>query len=420
MAVFPSSKIDAALTVVALLSWVEASRADPLRLRGDALVEARSPVGLLVLHGEDRLKPWLDVETVTWLGSGGLHGGGYGEPLVATGDVLTLSVRARDRASGSELRAGRMVVSMGAVRPVQIDGARGLARLFGGTTVEAFGGVPVVRRFDYAAFDWTAGGRIGEAVGDTVAVGGSYALRHRGMRGDHPGGRDEEAGADIAITPAPWLTAAGRASFDLVTPGPVDALASISAQKRDVRTEIFTTHRSPGRLLPSTSLFSVLGDFPATSAGGTLRWRAFPRLELVSTGSLQVQGEEVGGQATSRATLSLDDAWTSSIGAEVRRVDFNGARWTGAKTVLDVPLGGGLRAASELEMVCPDHPRGRGAVWPWALSSLAWRSLHGWEIAMAMEGSSSPESKTALNALARLSHSLEGAPQQQRQGRGTQ
>src|SRR5262249_12196105 len=134
------SKIDAALSLVLLLfvlCCVGHAHADPLRLRGDALVETRSPVGLLVLRGEDRLRPWLDVETVTWLGGGTLHHhdvssyGGGGEPLTPTGDVLTLSVRARDIASGSEIRAGRMVVSMGAVRPVQIDGARALGRVFG-------------------------------------------------------------------------------------------------------------------------------------------------------------------------------------------------------------------------------------------------------------------------------------------------
>ena len=120
--------------------------AEPLRLRGDAYAETASPVGLVVLHGEDRIHPGVDAETVTWLG--------FTDSPSPAGDVLTLSVRFRDLRSGSELRAGRMIVSMGAVRPLQIDGARALGRVFGGTTVEAFGGFPVARRFDYATFDW--------------------------------------------------------------------------------------------------------------------------------------------------------------------------------------------------------------------------------------------------------------------------
>lgn len=349
------------------------------------------------MRGEDRARPWLDVETVTWLGATGGN-----EAFGPTGDVLTLSVRARDQATGSELRVGRMVVSMGAVRPTHIDGARGLVRLFGGTTLETFGGFPAVRRFDYDTFDWATGGRLGQAVGDVASFGASYALRRSG------GHRaNEEIGADLALTPLPSLTAAARASFDLVTSGPTDALVSIGAQRGDVRAEIFSTHRSPGRLLPRTSLFSVLGDFAATSTGGTLRYKAAPRLELVGTGSVQVQGSDVGGQGVGRATLALDDEWRGSIGVEARRVDFHGTRWVGARVALTVPLRGALALGTELELVRPDDPRGRGALWPWALVALGWRSPSGWELATAVEGSSGPTARESLHALFRVSYAFD-------------
>ena len=408
---FYRSKLGAALvfvgTAVVLLETGNANAQEPLRLRGDALAQTRSPVGLLVLRGEDRLRPWLDVETVTWLGvMGPAQAGTQGLPgeVAPTGDVLTLSVRARDAATGSELRTGPKILTMGAVRPVHLDGVRGLARVFGNTTVEAFGGVPVVRRFDYDTFDWTAGGRIGQGIGDVAAFGGSYAVRRRGGQRD-----DEEVGADFAFTPSPWLTAAGRAAFDIIARGPTDALLSVSAQKKDLRGELFTTHRSPGRLLPRTSLFSVLGDFAATSTGATARWRAFPRLELVATGSVQVQNSEVGGQGIGRATLALDDDWAGSVGLEVRRVDFNGARWVGARAIASVPLSPAFRVASEIELVRPDDPRGRGALWPWALGAVAWSSPSGWEIATGVEGSAGPENRQALHALARVTYAM-GVP----------
>jgi hypothetical protein len=408
-------KIDAALVLLLAMTCPTAARAEPLRLRGDALVETRSPVGLVILRGEDRLRPWLDVESVTWLGATG-----GAEPFHATGDVLTLSVRARDVASGSEIRTGRMIVSMGAVRPVHVDGVRALGRAFGGTTVEAFGGVPVVRLDQRALsdqgslsaarpFDWTAGGRIGQAASDVAAIGGSYAIRRHGAQPD-----DEEVGADFAITPAPWITAAGRGAYDLLTRGPTDALLSISAQKSDLRTELFTTHRSPGRLLPSTSLFSVLGDFAVTSTGSSVRWLAFPRLELIATGSVQVQGGDVGGQAFGRTTLALDDAWAGSLGVEVRRVDFGGARWLGARGIASVPLSAAFRAAAELEVVRPDDPRGRGALWPWALASFGWRAPTGWEVAAAVEASSGPAYRSELHTLARLSYAFDEAPMPRR------
>ncbi len=386
-------KLAVAASVLVVSAAHDAS-ADPLRLRGDALVQTRSPVGLLVLRGEDKLRPWLDAETVTWLG--------VTDAPAGTGDVLTLSVRMRDVKTGSEVRAGRMLVSMGAVRPLQIDGARGLVRAFGGTTVEAFGGFPVVPRFAYRTFDWAAGGRAGQQIGDAAAFGASYLQRRSDA---HPA--DEEAGADFAYTPSRTFTLASRGAFDLVTRGVTDALVSASVQKSDLRTEIFTTHRSPGRLLPSTSLFSVLGDYAATSFGGTLRWRAFPRLELLATGSGQIQDVEIGGQGTARATLALDDEWIGSLGLEARRVDFNGARWTGARAIASVPLRWSLRASTELELVVPDDPRGRGAVWPWGLGAISWRSQSGWETAAAVEASSGPENRSEVHVLARLSYAFE-------------
>jgi hypothetical protein len=393
-------KIGAALVVAFVGGAPGASHAaEPLRLRADALAQTRSPVGLLVLRGEDRLKPWLDVETVSWLGATTSS-----EPLSATGDVLTLSVRTRDLTTGSELRAGRMVVSMGAVRPVHIDGARARLRIVDGTTVEAFGGFPVVSRFGYRTFDWTAGGRVGQTVGDVAAFGASYAMRRLNTMRD-----DEELGADVSLTPSPFFTAAARSSFDLLTRGLTDALASISVQGSSLRGELFTAHRSPGRLLPSTSLFSVLGDFAATSSGSTVRWRAAPRLELVATGSAQVQGGEVGGQGVGRATLALDDEWAGSFGLEARRVDFNGVRWVGARAILSLPVAAAFRVGTELELVRPDDA-GRGALWPWALAALGWTSPSGWEIATGVEASSGPEYRESIHVLARASYAFDRTP----------
>lgn len=366
------------------------SQAQPLRLTGDAYAQTQAPVGLLVLHGEDGVTSSVDAETVTWLG--------FSPTPTPTGDVLTLSVRVRDAGSGSELRAGRLLVSMGAIRPVHLDGARGRVRLFEGTTFEAFGGFPVARRFDYDTFDVAAGGRIGQTVGDVLSVGGSYLQRRSNGRP-----ADEEAGIDMALTPRPWLSAAGRAAVDLVSRGPTDMLASIGAHSADVRAEIFTTYRSPGRLLPSTSLFSVLGDFASTNAGGTLRWRAFPRLELLGTASAQVQAADVGGQGTGRATLALDDGWDGTLGIEGRRVDVGAARWSGVRVLASVPVSSRMRASTELELVVPDRPRGRPSLWPWALGALSYRIGAAWDVAGGIEASSGPEDRGVLVALARAS-----------------
>lgn len=348
------------------------------------------------MRGEDRLHPAVDAETVTWLG--------ITDSPAPTGDVLTLSVRMRDVPSGSEMRAGRLLVSMGAVRPVHLDGARGRFRLESGTTFEAFGGVPVARRFDYDTFDWATGGRIGQSVGDVLSVGASYLQRRSDGRPS-----DEEAGVDMLLAPRPWLSAAGRAAVDLNTRGPTDMLGSIGAHTKDVRGELFTTYRSPGRLLPSTSLFSVLGDFATTNTGASLRWRAFPRLELLGTGSAQVQASQVGGQGSGRATLALDDEWNGALGVEARRVSVGDARWSGVRFIAGLPVSSNVRVATELELVVPDAPRGRPAVWPWALGAISYRFARAWDVAAGIEASSGPADRGLVAGLARLSYVFDGS-----------
>jgi hypothetical protein len=403
-----TSKIGAVLASAVVMTSAGFARAQGLRLRGDAFAQTPSPVGLVVLRGEDRRKPWIDAETVTWIGGGGEAGpiarsaGGVSAPDGITGDVLTLSVRMRDVTTGSEVRAGRMLVTMGAVRPLHLDGARGLARLPSGTVFEAFGGVPVVPRFGYRTFDWAGGGRVAQAFRDALVIGGSYQQRRTDGRP-----ADEELGLDAAFTPSSSITAAGRASYDLVNVGLTDALGSVSYQRTAVRIEAFTTHRTPGRLLPSTSLFSVLGDFAATASGATVRWRAFPRLELVASGSAQVQGAEWGGQGLGRATLGLDDAFDGTAGLEVRRIDVGSARWNGARVVLSLPLRPRWRVGTEIELVRPEprtaDTRDRGELWPWALASVAYRFTSGWDVAAAVEASGGPEDRRSAAALARLS-----------------
>lgn len=385
----------ASTTAVAPARAEPSATREPLRLRGDALVQtqAPAPVGLLVLEGQDRAKPWLDAETVAWLG--------VGDDPRFTGDVLSLSVRLRDAASGSEVRFGRMLVATGAIRPLHLDGVRAIGRAFGGTSAEVFGGFPVASRFDYHDFDFAAGGRLAQSFGDRATVGGSYVQRRVGGNVG-----DEEAGLDATFIPASFLTAAGRWSYDVTSEGTSEALASLSAQKEDMRGELFTTYRSPGRMLPATSLFSVLGDIPSTSIGGTARWRMFPRLDLVGTGSGQVQSDVVGGQGFVRATLALDDEWRGTIGAEARRVHFGDARWTGGRVTVSKPIARVFQVGTELELVVPDRPRGRGAVWPWVLASLGYVPKEAWSVSAAVEASSGPEYRSEVSAILRATYQM--------------
>ena len=60
-------------------------------------------------------------------------------------------------------------------------------------------------------------------------------------------------------------------------------------------------------------------------------------------------------------------------------------------------------ASTELELVAPDDPRGRGSLWPWGLVALRWMPVEHWEVAGAVEAASTPTATREVNALARLS-----------------
>jgi hypothetical protein len=390
------ARIAAVAATFAITCAPFAANAQALRLRGDALVdtqtETQSPTGLLVLQGDDKLRPWLGVEGLVWTGA---------KPG-ATADVLVLAMRLHDPHGHGEMRVGRFVLATGAIFPVQIDGFDGLARAAWGGTVEGFAGMPVVPRFGARAYDWLAGGRISQSIATKVTVGVSYIQRR-----EYGEISNEELGADMAAIPASWLTLAAKAAYDVTSPGIADARVSASAKSDDLRFEVFGAEQSPGRLLPSTSLFSVLGDFASTSIGSTVKWNAAPRLDVVAGGAGQEVGDTLGGNAWIRSTLRLDDRGAGSLAFEVRRVSVSTARWTGFRAIATKPIGRGFRYSTEIEIVVPDEPNGRGVVWPWGLMSLGWRSQSGWEVASAVEASSSVALQYEVNALARVSRSLE-------------
>jgi hypothetical protein len=384
-----------AFAFAVLLGVVRQAHADPLRLRGDGYVQSPRPVGLLVLQGEDTAKPWLSAEGLAWVGSGQRSAFVDGE-----GDVLTLVVRLRDPRGRGEMRVGRFLESTGAIRPLHLDGASGLARTSWGTSLEAFGGVPVVARFGGRAYDWAAGTRLAQSIAQRATVGFAYVQRR-----DFGRIADEEVGVDLAAIPLPWLDVAARASNDIVSQGLTDALASAAVRSRDLRFEVFATRRSPSRLLPATSLFSVLGNVPSSRLGASVRWRAAPRLDLLGTGAAQEQDARLGADVTMRATLRTDDDGLGSLGLELRRQSVPAASWSGVRGIAVVPLRKDvLRASTEIEIAAPDEPGRRGSVWPWVLVAITWRATPAWDLAVATEAGATSTAKSELNALMRASY----------------
>jgi hypothetical protein len=379
--------------------------AEPLRLRADAIAEARAPAGLVVLQGEDKYRPWIDAEAMVWAGARAdpastLELRGVSEPRTA--DVMILTLHLREPHGFAELRGGRFIFATGAIRPLQIDGVSGLVRSPWGTTIEAMGGIPTMPQAIPRANEWAGGARIAQSVASRASVGFSYFRRQ--SQSDRV---TEEVGVDLATMPASFLDLAGKGAYDLLSSGLAEASVSSVFRFSPWRVEIFGSHRSPGRLLPATSLFSVLGDFPAQTMGSSIRWDAAPRLDLFASVAGQMVGGQLGSQSLVRATLRTDDDGAGRIGLEVRRQDVSTAQWTGVRVIVSQPLSDRFGGSTELEVARPDVPGDRGAVWPWGLLALSWRSGTGWEAAAALEAGATPLRRFETNALFRLSRSLE-------------
>jgi hypothetical protein len=372
----------------------ERAMADPYRLRVDAIGYSQapqSPVGLVVLQGEDRAHPWVDTEALVWGGNGS---GNQTAPF----DVLTVLVRIHDPQNWFEVRIGRQFETAGALRPVHFDGAMGRVRAPTGTSLEAFSGLPVVPQFAYRSGDWVSGARVAQSLGRFTSVGVSYL-----EQSDQGTVSFQEAGMDFAAAPLPWFDLVAHGVYDLIDPGLAEAGASLAARFGDLRPEIYATHRSPSRLLPATSLFSALGDTPAETLGGSMRWRMFPRLDLLPTLALRDTAGEAGVDGTLRLTLRLDDRGAGALSIEGRRQGSGPDPWTGGRLALRVPMAARVSASTELELVTPDDARGRGSLWPWGLVALHWVPVAHWEVAGAVEAASTPTSAREVNALARLS-----------------
>ena len=401
---------------LAFVLLAHAAEADPLVLRGDALATTTSPAGLVMLTADGSATPGLSAEAVLWTGTTGSAAADR-----AGGDVLVMALHARTANGRVRATIGRFVATLGALRPVHVDGARALVRLPYGFDLEAYAGVLVEPDLATSrAWDWVVGARAARRVGDWGSLGVAYQeLRDDGRLAT------EEVGVDAGAAIGKHADLAGKLAYDLVNQGVAEAKLTASERRGAVRAEIYASYVAPSHILPATSLFSVLGDVPAVRVGTTWTWRAAPRLDLAGdVAVVQSDGDPIDGPvvqrpataaippapdsgeaiapaATLRATLRLDDRGASSLGAELRRDGTGDAGWTGARATARFALPAELTASTELELVIPDHDTGLGRVWPWGLAALS-RKWGVWNAALAMEAQASPEDRHRVDVLAQL------------------
>lgn len=362
---------------------------DPLQLRADALASTAAPAGLVTLEARAAESPGLSAEAVVWSGSAGDQG---------HTDVLVMALRLRSADGTAGLRVGRFVESLGALRPIQIDGAAGRVRLPLRLDVEAYAGVPVEQGLTTSrAWSWAVGGRVARRIGDYGSIGVAYTeQRTDGQLAT------EEVGLDAGAAIGAHDDVGARLAYDLANPGLAELGVSASHRAKRWRTSVYLEQRAAAHLLPATSLFSVLGDVPATRAGAVTTWRAAPRLDVIADLGVERVDRDVAPQLALRGLLRLDDLGASTLAGELRRDGVGDDTWTGARGTARIALPCQLTATTELELVVPDHAHGQGAVWPWGIVALGWDRA-GWQAAVAVEASASPEDRHRVDVLGQLS-----------------
>lgn len=382
--------------VVGLVLPASNALAGPFELRVDALGQALSPTGLLVLSGDGQVYgDWLSAEGTVWAGAGSDN----------EADVLTLFVRARDPEGRAEAQVGRFVLGLGALRPVHLDGAFVRLRLPASLVLESFSGV-LVKPMDEkrSVLDWTAGVRVSRNLYGWGGLGFAYMQsRDAGFRVDH------EVGADLGVAITKWVDFALRAAYELDgVPGFSEVQGSLLFHETDFRLEFFGQHRSPSRILPSNSLFAVLGDIPSQLLGLTTRERLTQHLEVRSQLALRRVDDFYGEALSLSALLRTSETLGSSWGLHLRRESTPAGDWTGVRVTGRYYLLSTLSISTELEAVMPDRPQGRGKVWPWMLAALSYEPAESWEVSAAAIASATPQYDRRVDALVRVSKTFGG------------
>jgi len=220
------------------------------------------------------------------------------------------------------LTMGRHLVSGGAARLTQLDGASADVRIGRGLGVSAFGGVPVVPRFAVAKGDLAYGGRVYYRALIDTEVGVSYAHTL-----DHGLTARQDAGLDARVRLMRGLVVSGYGLWSLAE----QRLAEIDIGPTwmatpDVQARVEYRRTAPDLFLPRRSIFSVFAEMQRDEVGGDVSWQLNRWANLFADYFSLWTGDGRGDDASARATFRSDPAARAQFGVQARvfRVPVNG------------------------------------------------------------------------------------------------
>lgn len=230
-----------------------------------------------------------------------------------------------------QIRAGRMLVTGGVTRSLQLDGASAALRAPFGLGLSAYVGSPVAQRFEARGPEPTFNPQLGNfAVGGrawwTVARWGEIGVS--GVRiGDHGDPSRQQIGVDLRATPWRPLTLLASTSYDVYE----DRWAETTVLGRyqvlpKLLVDAEYRHVEPDLFLPRDSILAVFTLERRNEAGGGVQLEPMKAVTLhADYHFLRNDGDGDGHRVSGRATWR--PASGAAVGVELgqlRAVDGNG------------------------------------------------------------------------------------------------
>jgi len=317
-----------------------------------------------------------------------------------TADIDILYVQAAFLHRHLSLTVGRQLISGGAARVLQLDGASATAMIARGFGINGYVGAPTPQRFNYsnstAYGDFAFGGRAFWRPAYGSEIGVSYLQM---MKNGYITRQDLGLDGQYAILYN--LAVTGSGILALGTGRWSDAAAGIR-WRINPDLEIFATAEktSPDLYLPRTSIFTVFTEIDRSGIGGGVFWQALPRLGLYGEYQyLQVEGGD-GNQAETRITYKFAPQNTVGLNGKLLLIPTNGyyelRAWV--MSAISEPI----RLSGDLDYVHFENPVNAHRNSFIATASVNWFFAPGWSAMLSGSAGTTPFFQTAFTGTARL------------------
>lgn len=375
-------------------------------------------------------KDALDVELAAY---GRLWPGDSETERLLDGDVQVANVGYQH--DGFELRLGRQVHAGGAARYVRYDGLSLGARFGFGLSVEAYGGLTALPRFDARPGYHHLGAAQDTLIRDPDVLpeptrtghrlgGGrvSYSA-HRGALGISFHEQHEEGelahrnlGADGRLVPFDELTLAGSSVLDLDGQGIADARlwADVAATQRlDLSAEYL--HAEPALYLSRQSVLSVFSTDAYDEAGARVSVRPLDALAVTGGSWVSIyDNEQQGGRGQLALRLTPGRARLTVVGLSYTRLVAVDNGYHSARASLAQRIAGALSGTLEAHAFFYDEEisgRSTSTVYAGTLSYAFSRALNVlWGTSVARSPYASFDAQTLLRASYAFDASNHGEP----------